>query len=175
MTIGRKYFNTSIYRTFSSLVILLLLVTACESPRENQLEQEMTSTNPRIAVDVGVVVSDINRALEFYRDVLGLEVVAEVRTSLIGKGTMVQVKHGTSLIKLLEMDTSPGVTREAGITAAYGYRYITLMVPNMESVLTAIDEHEITVTLPLTELGNGAKIIMIEDPDGNIVEFVEEV
>ena len=28
--------------------------------------------------------------------------------------------------------------------------------------------------MALTELGNGAKIMMVEDPDGNIIEFVQE-
>ena len=28
--------------------------------------------------------------------------------------------------------------------------------------------------MPITTLGHGAKIAMVEDPDGNVIEFVQE-
>ena len=153
-------------------IILLIVLVAC-TPDVDQSAIE--APNARIAVDVGVVVSDMDRALMFYRDLLGLSVVAEVRTSLIGKGTMVQVQHGASIIKLLQMDTPPDVGIHDGIAAVVGYRYITLMVSDIQQYVTVLQENnEVTVSLPLTELGNGAKIFMVHDPDGNIVEFVEE-
>ena len=73
------------------------------------------STTPRIAIDVGIVVADMARSLGFYRDLLGLPVVAEVETSLIGKGRMTQVTHGDSLIKLVELDEAPSRQGLTGI------------------------------------------------------------
>ena len=61
----------------------------------------------RIAIDVGIVVVDIARSLSFYRDRIGLPVVAEVQTTLIGKGRMVQLKYGESLIKLVQLNEAP--------------------------------------------------------------------
>ncbi|NEZ56392.1 hypothetical protein DXZ20_12050 [Leptolyngbyaceae cyanobacterium CCMR0081] len=61
----------------------------------------------RIGVDIGIVVAKLERSLSFYRDLLGMLVVAEVTTSLIGKGRMVQLQHGESLIKLVELHPPP--------------------------------------------------------------------
>ena len=57
---------------------------------------------------------------------------------------------------------------------AYGYRYITLLVSDIDTIMAKIKQRVITITLPATQLSNGAKIAMVEDPDGNIVEFVQE-
>ena len=144
------------------------LFVACEPP------PDAASDTVRTAVDVGIVVSDMQQALSFYQDVLGLPVVAEVNTSLIGKGRMVQLAHGTSLIKLVEFEEAPDGVVSEGIGKEFGYRYITLMVPDITPILDTIQMAELPIVLPATELGNGAVIAMVEDPDGNIVEFVQE-
>ncbi len=136
--------------------------------------QADAAPSARIAVDVGVVVADMEQSLGFYRDLMGLPVVAEVNTSLIGKGRMVQLRHGASLIKLVEMEEAPAGRSETGIATTFGYRYITLLVTDIEAVVAKIEQGEVPITLPVTELGNGAVIVMVEDPDGNIVEFVQE-
>ena len=131
--------------------------SAADSPKEIPGE-----ISRRIALDVGIVVSDMDTSLQFYHGVLGLPIVAEVRTSLIGAGTMVQLQHGASLIKLLHMDTPPEAHHVKGITTVYGHRYVTLMVEDIDPLATKIDETEISVVMPLTKLGNGAYIMMVE-------------
>ena len=132
----------------------------------------------RIAVDAGILVTNMERSLYFYRVLLELPVVAQVATSLIGKGTMVQLRHGESLIKLVELEKGPsqpnGVGHHGRLAAAYGIRYITLMVVNIVAIMERVEQTDTTITLPLTQLGNGALIAMVADPDGNIVEFVQE-
>ena len=160
-------------------VLLLFMVAACNTeasaPASGSVDPQATPASPpRIAVDVGVIVADMEQALGFYRDLLGLPVVAEVTTSLIGKGQMVQLAHGASLIKLVQMEEAPPGGTPTGITTTFGYRYITLMVTDIEAIMTKIEQAEVPIALPLTELGNGAKIVMVEDPEGNIVEFVQE-
>lgn len=159
--------------------MLCCLLAACNpqppaTASESDLPQDAPAPSARIAVDVGVVVADMERALGFYRDLLGLPVVAEVTTSLIGTGQMVQLAHGTSLIKLVQMDDPPSEHTPTGIPTVFGYRYITLMVVDIGAVMAKIEQGQVPVALPLTALGNGAQIVMVEDPDGNIVEFVQE-
>ncbi|MBX2819051.1 MAG: VOC family protein [Rhodothermaceae bacterium] len=156
---------------------LFLSLEACNPKGAPSADIESSqSQNPevRVALDVGIVVSDMDASLAFYRDLLGLPVIAEVRTSLIGAGTMVQLRHGASLIKLVQMDEPPGAKTETGITTTLGHRYVTLMVSDISYYGQKIKEAGSPVAMPLTELGNGAKIIMVEDPDGNIIEFVQE-
>ena len=137
------------------------------------LNQAESASSPRIAIDVGVIVTDIEQALRFYRDLIGLQVVGEVTTSLIGKGRLVQLKHGQSLIKLLQMDKTPLQKSPTGLSVAFGYRYITLLVSNLETLMQKMAQHQVTIAIPITQLSYGATIAMVEDPDGNIVEFVK--
>ena len=160
-----------------SLVLMLstlLFLGGCEATAEDQRSEPLSNDSERIAIDVGVVVADMQDALGYYQGILGLPIIAEVRTSLIGKGTMVQLKHGSSLIKLLQMDSPPSGKSQKGIASAFGNRYITLMVSDIQPFVDKVHQHKVPVYLELTELGNGAKIMMVEDPDGNIVEFVQE-
>jgi|GEM_PF-228538 len=129
---------------------------------------------PRSAIDIGIVVADMERSLNFYRDLLGVPIVAETQTSLIGEGRMVQLQHGVSLIKLVKLTTVPPDQSPMEISAATGYRYITLLVADITAILADIEQVGIRVTQPLIKLANGTQIAMVADPDGNIVEFVQE-
>ena len=128
----------------------------------------------RIAIDVGVVVADLDRSLHFYRDLLDLSVIAELTTSLIGTGRMVQLQHGQSLIKLVELNERPLEQSPIGIPTTLGYRYITLLVADLTAIMTKMAQAHVTITLPVTQLQHGTTIAMVSDPDGNIVEFVQE-
>ncbi len=154
-----------------ALILFAIVVSRCTP--ETSSTQEPTPT-ARIAVDAGVIVADMDAMLVFYRDLLGLPVVADITTSLIGKGRMVQLKHGASLIKLVQMEAVPEAATATGITTMFGYRYITLMIEDMASIVAKTEAAGTPVFLPLTTLGNGAQIYMVEDPEGNIVEFVQE-
>ena len=134
-----------------------------------------TKANKRIALDVGLVVKDMAQALHFYRDLIGLNLVAELTTSLIGQGRMAQLQYGSSLIKLIEFDESSPSSHSYGIQKASGYRYITFLVLDIHAVMAKLTKAQIPISIPLTELGNGTLIAMVEDPEGNIVEFVQEV
>lgn len=132
------------------------------------------ATSTRIAVDVGIVVANIDRSLSFYRDLVGLTVIAELPTSLIGQGKMVQLKHGQSLIKLVELADNPPHQSSTSIAETLGYRYMTLLVTDLKTIMTKLEKAAVPFTIPATQLPNGAKITMVTDPDGNIVEFVQE-
>ena len=138
------------------------------------VEKEVSQSSPRIALDVGLLVKDIERSLGFYRDLIGLSVVGEVTTSLIGKGRMVQLSYGESLIKLVQLESPPQDTSPKGLSATVGIRYITLLVADIESVFERLEGANVPISIPLTRVGNGAIIAMVEDPDGNTVEFVQE-
>ncbi|MEM1093332.1 MAG: VOC family protein [Bacteroidota bacterium] len=155
-----------------SPIALALLLVACAAPPP----PEPAASEPavRLAVDVGVVVTDMDAALAFYREGLGLEQIGNFRTSLIGAGRMVQLRHGASIIKLVQMDEAPQQASPPGLTGGRGFRYITLMVDDISAMAERSAQAEAPVALPLTTLGNGAQILMVEDPEGNIVEFVQE-
>ena len=152
------------------------LIECCEQEIIEAALQLVRSSDKtvRTAIDVGLVVSDLERSLGFYCDLIGLPVVATLTTSLIGRGRMVQLNHGSSRIKLVELDENPAESSPIGISKALGYRYITLLVADLEEVMGRLDKNKTPIVVPMTQHPSGTRITMVEDPDGNIVEFVQE-
>jgi catechol 2,3-dioxygenase-like lactoylglutathione lyase family enzyme len=132
----------------------------------------MSLTLAKDSVDLGIVTRNPEPMLAFYRDLLGLDYQAEM--PMPGGGSMHRLLCGTSLIKLV----TPGnlTATEAppgGIAGASGYRYWTITVANLDALAELCTEAGVPVTIPPTEIRPGVRIAMVEDPDGNWVEFIE--
>ncbi len=124
------------------------------------------------SIDLGIVVTDIEASLRFYGEVLGFEKAGEM--PLPGGGTMHRMLCGTSVIKLLDpARTPPAVAPPGGIAGATGYRYWTMTVSNLAEVVATCSEAGARIAIPVTELRPGITIAIVEDPDGNWVEFVQ--
>lgn len=125
------------------------------------------------SVDLGIVVRDGEAALRFYRDTLGLEHVADTPMPG-GGGTMHRLMCGTSLIKVIEYEQAPEAANPTGgIPAASGYRYWTITVSNLDGVVGECESAGYKVAVAPREIRPGTRIAMIEDPDGNWVELLE--
>ncbi len=124
------------------------------------------------SIDLGIVVTDPEAALAFYRDVLGFENAGEM--PMPGGGTMYRLMCGTSLIKLVHPASPPPATAPpGGIPGATGYRYFTISVSNIDEVTDACAAAGRKVVVPVRELRAGITISIVEDPDGNWVEFLK--
>lgn len=138
-------------------------------------KQKSSVVSPsRFAIDIGIVVADMERALGFYQDLLGLSIVEESATSVIGIGRTVELQHGPSLIKLVESAAEDPARRPTKISATTGYRYLTLPVSDISVIMRRIAQEDVSISQPLTRLGNGVQSAMVTDPEGNIVQFVQE-
>ena len=124
------------------------------------------------SIDLGIVTSDADRALAFYRDTLGLEVEGEM--PMPGGGVMHRLRCGTSLIKIVVNGRQPAATSPpGGIGGATGYRYWTMSVSNLDEISKRCSDAGYKLVIPPTEIRPGIRIAMVEDPDGNWVEFLE--
>jgi glyoxylase I family protein len=124
------------------------------------------------SIDLGIVVSDAEKGLAFYRDVLGLESVGQME--IPGGATMYRLMCGTSMIKLVHHSKPPAaVAPPGGIPAATGYRYFTISVSNIDEITDACAAAGHKVVVPVRELRPGVTIAIVEDPDGNWVEFLK--
>ena len=122
------------------------------------------------AIDLGIVISDSERSLAFYRDVLGFEHVAD--TPMGGGTTMHRLMCGDSMIKLVKHETNPVASPSGGLAGALGLRYFTINCSNVAEMAAACEAAGAKVTVPPSEIRPGVTISMVEDPDGNWVEFV---
>ncbi len=126
------------------------------------------------SIDLGIQVTDSAKALKFYRDTLGFEHVADTPMPGGGGGTMHRLMCGTSLIKVIKMDAElPAKASPGGIQGAYGYRYWTISVSNLQEVTDTCAAGGYRVVVPVREIRPGTSISIVEDPDGNWVELLQ--
>ena len=131
----------------------------------------MAANLTKDSIDLGIVTTDPNAAVGFYRDVLGFEDQGEMP---MPGGTMHRLACGTSVIKIVALRSTPPATAPpGGIQGATGYRYWTISVSNLGELVTACEAAGRKVVVPVTELRPGITIAIVEDPDGNWVEFLQ--
>ncbi len=123
------------------------------------------------SIDLGIVVSDGEKALKFYRDTLGLEHVGDMPMG--GGGTMHRLMCGTTLIKVISGSNPPAKAAPGGIQGAFGYRYWTISVSNINELVADCEKGGYKVVVPVREFRPGTTIAIVEDPDGNWVEFLQ--
>lgn len=121
------------------------------------------------SIDVGIFVKDIRTMLNFYQDTLGLPKTEEVPTSF---GTIHRFRHGTSDIKLMDPNTNPAAAPN-GFGKRLGIGYITFVVTGLTELCADLSNKAVKFTIPETEIRPGTRIAMIQDPEGNVLEFVE--
>lgn len=114
---------------------------------------------------VGVVVAEVKRALIFYRDVLGLT-VDDTRPDLGYPGAWLWV--GRQQIHLMQL-SKPGPMQ---VRPAHGGRdrHLALAVMELELLRHALETASISYTLSRS----GRKALFCRDPDGNVLEFIEQ-
>lgn len=124
------------------------------------------------AIDLGIVVNDLEASLAFYQGVLGF--VDEGEIPFPGGGTMHRLGCGDTTIKLVRLAKSPKERAPGGgIQGATGYRYWTVSVSNLDEIATACEEAGYAIPLKPIEIPAAGRFLIVEDPDGNWVEFAE--
>lgn len=132
----------------------------------------------------GINVSDMDRSLNFYVDLLGCEVLSdnEVAGENVDKGLglkdasfrQVYLKIGSDEIELFQYRT--GMQEGAGSytdTSGIGIRHITFVVYDLEEAYKVMLDSGIEfLSEPITN-PDGVKWVFLKDPDNYFVELVE--
>ena len=144
----------------------------------------------KATIDVGVIVSDIQKAEEFYEEALGFEEIDEfdVSAEVAGKSGLTDNKKFTAdvmaiadsesatRIKLIEIADAPGARPDnAFIHSTYGPSYLTLHVDDIDAALKKAAGAGVKPLKdgPVRIAANSpVYIALIRDPDGNFIEFV---
>jgi len=124
-------------------------------------------------IDIGIVVRDIDACLPFYRDVLGLKPIFDF--DLPGGSHMWQLAVGECVVKLVTHAETPAAANPlGGSRGGTGLRYWTMGVDDIDAAVATCAEAGAPIPLPVTQLMPGIRIAMIEDPEGNVVELLEQ-
>lgn len=138
------------------------------------------------AIEAGISVSDLDRMLAFYTEVLGCEEVrrAPIPAQLSEQLTLapdgylcvwLQTPFGER-IKLMSPPEAPaGNEAPAYLTARRGIAYLTFYCSDLSEVLAAAEAAGATLRSDraLVAPGNPLRLCFFADPEGNIIELVE--
>lgn len=128
-----------------------------------------------------VGVTDMDRALAFYRDVLGMEIVFEtlisgepfdaaLQSDRKHEGRVVGGLLGGLMIELLSIGADrPEQKQRRGIT---GIHNVSLSVTDLDDTHRRIINAGYTPDQGPFEIG-GVRMFFVKDPDGTPVEFIE--
>lgn len=122
-------------------------------------------------IDLGIITTRGEAMLRFYRDTLGFR--QEPDTPFPPGGTMHRLWCGESLIKIVVPDQAPKTeAASGGLLGSTGYRYWTISVSNLEALVEECRAAGHRIVVEPMEARPGVNIAMVEDPDGNWVEFL---
>jgi len=134
----------------------------------------------------GIVVSDIDKSLYFYRDLLGFQIKKDKVESgkyidiFLGlkNATVQTVKmslNDTGMIELLHYKTHEETPRETKINQI-GCTHIAVTVKDLDNVYDSFIKEGIEfINLPHLSADGLAKVAFCKDPDGFFIELVEEM
>ena len=122
-------------------------------------------------LDVGVVVTDMEKAKKFYGGALGLKPLPALPIELPGGGSMVRYQSGASVVKLRTFPTVPPAV-EKGTMAANGIRLLTIYIRNIEALAKQFSEAGFAVPQFNAPGATPYRLAFVNDPDGNRIELV---
>lgn len=114
---------------------------------------------------VSLIVEDLNIALAFYQEVLGLE-IDKTRPDLGYPGAWLTLP-GQQQIHLMQLD-DPDKNSERPEHGGRD-RHVAFAVSSTDKIAASLDALEI----PYTKSRSGRKALFCRDPDGNALEFIE--
>ncbi len=133
---------------------------------------------------VGVCVSDIERSLRFYRDVLGFQFAHEIEVEGEPSDTLLGLRDVSLRAVYLERDglrlellnyANPASPTRAPARAMndLGFTHLSILVPSLEHALEELAAAGVEIRHEtLVELGGQRVAVFVRDPDGLPIELV---
>ena len=134
----------------------------------------MSNTFTKGGFDLGMVTTRGDEMLTFYRDVIGLKFEATISMEALGVAAMHRLWANESLLKIVVPTKDVAAGADGGMMGATGMRYFTLSVANVQAALDACAAADAVIIWDRREARPGCVVGMVEDPDGNWVEFIEK-
>lgn len=138
-------------------------------------------------ISIGVVVSDLQKSLDFYTQVVGMTKTGHFdvdeqfsRDSGLANGAplsvdvlkLAEAKHATQW-KLMSFGKQARRQRNRFISSHTGVQYVTIQVTNLTPFVKRIREHKVKLLgkTPIS-LGEKNQFVLIQDPDGTFIELI---
>ncbi len=174
----------------SSFCVVLAVVSTVSlflSGCADQSEAGTKSAFARTTIDVGIVVSNVEKSALFYKNALGFKEIPGFNVSAeMGGGSgltdnqpfKVRVfvlgdEPTATKIKLMQFPQAPGKKVDHRfIHSSLGFSYLTILVSDMTASVDRAKKAGAVVVKKPFQLGGNNYLTLVKDPDGNIIEFV---
>ena len=130
-------------------------------------------TNPHGVLETSLYISDLDRAVKFYREMLGLRLIGD-KYFEGGRGAALQVGNGPSVLLLFraELTLQGGMLLPHGTTGA-GHVAFRIEQEEIPSWRERLREHGVAIEQEFA-FGDNPPSIYFRDPDGNVLELAVE-
>lgn len=134
---------------------------------------------------VNIVVSNIERSISFYRDILGLELIfeKEVCSDSFSRGVglknvkakivMLKLKGENTLIELIQYYQPVGEKITTMQPNTLPYFHVAFKVKDLHEMYQKLKEQGVIFLSEPQKLGDDVIFCYFRDPDGVILEFIE--
>lgn len=131
--------------------------------------------NPNLSLDhVAITVQDMDRAVTFYRDVLGFEVHGQL---VLDDGTfkLVYLQAGTGRIELFAFAEEGRRSDTQNRNQDLGFKHLAFSVDDVDAVAERLKAHDVLFTVEPLDAPGGVRLAFFRDPDGNLLELVSNL
>jgi len=174
-------------KKYNIIALMVLCLTVCIFLTGASGTNRAKSEFARTTINLGIVVSDVEKAVQFYKNALGFTEVSgfDVSKELAGDSgladyhafsvrvfTLGNEKSATK-IKIMEFPKAPGKKVDNQfIHSSLGYSYLTISVSNTTAAVERAGRAGVRPVKEPYQLGGGNYLTLIKDPDGNIIELI---
>lgn len=120
---------------------------------------------------VAITVQDMDRAVTFYRDVLGFEVMGEL---LLNDDTfkLVYLQAGAGRIELFAFTEKGRRSETPDRNEDPGFKHVAFAVDDVDAVAERLRAHGVSFTVDPVDAPGGVRLAFFHDPAGNLLELV---
>ena len=138
-------------------------------------------------IDIGVIVSDLDESLEFYKEVVGMQQTGEfsvdetmAKESGLSNGVPFDVKvlklgagEKATQFKLMSFGDRAVKQHNDYIYDHTGVQYLTINVKDLSPIVERVKAHDVTMrgNSPV-KLDENRYLLLIRDPEGTFVELI---
>ena len=122
---------------------------------------------------IGITVADLDRSLQYYRQVLGFQVIYDNQAEEGADRVLIGLIAGTA-VELVKKSGDAGLSRIKEINPdAIGFSCITFSVPDVDEAYAALEAAGLANMDPPVTLPVGFRLVFCRDPDGNLLELID--
>jgi lactoylglutathione lyase len=174
-------------KKYNVIALMVLCLAACIFLTGASGTDGAKSEFARTTINLGIVVSDVEKAAQFYKNALGFTEVPgfDVSKELAGDSgladyhafsvrvlTLGNEKSATK-IKIMEFPEAPGKKVDNQfIHSSLGFSYLTISISDTNATVKRAERAGFRPVKEPYQLGGNSYLTLIKDPDGNIIELI---